>query len=497
MTDNTSYGIVCYADGGAKPNPGFGGRGIHGYVYRHDEKQVNHHAKNYLITDKGYFVKTEVKTDEFIAKYGEVTPVTPVHYIDGYGTYGYTVTNNICELTAAMDALELVNKFNANRILIISDSKYVVVGTNEYLDKWKKNDYIRQDGTTIANVELWKKFSTFLDHIREKGVIVELRWMNGHINHIGNDSADHLASVGVMKSTSGKLENQLNVSNDIKAYWNMEVERHPFVSHRRMYFNTMPEYLIEGQYYLGDHGKDDDLLGKRVSDGALAFVSIAQTDPILEMIRNHHSELAGGLDTLIMARLDAIYEPFNYRDLVNFQNYALVRSKTRPNRFDLEGLNEEPLTRELRPAMLAIRAIESLTSLASHLDGYLLSDARYSVTDITDYFFDYAAGKKKKNEDPEIVYKIKSSLDVGAASLVVEANYNVNHTPKVVPLTLTFNIDMPRRNSFKNMEALKPKVNLITWKESDQSFRYAVVITTDKDKGIWAGVYSNLVMVPE
>ena len=31
------YGVVIYSDGGARPNPGYGGWGIHGYLYKKND----------------------------------------------------------------------------------------------------------------------------------------------------------------------------------------------------------------------------------------------------------------------------------------------------------------------------------------------------------------------------------------------------------------------------------------------------------------------------
>jgi hypothetical protein len=64
-------------------------------------------------------------------------------------------------------------------------------------------------------------------------------------------------------------------------------------------------------------------------------------------------------------------------------------------------------------------------------------------------------------------------------------------------VVLTVGIDMPKRNFFAAIAGQKPKVYVMTWPESSSSvaFRYATVVVTDDNCGIWAGVYGNLRIV--
>ena len=39
------------------------------------------------------------------------------------------------------------------------------------------------------------------------------------------------------------------------------------------------------------------------------------------------------------------------------------------------------------------------------------------------------------------------------------------------------------------------KVRVITWPESAHAIRYAVVVETADDVGIWSGIYSNLLLL--
>lgn len=508
-------GIVIYCDAGARGepgsknnNPGHVGWGLHGYKYLLEEPKKGSGLPDQILTNRGYMLKSafaaekgklpfEIKA-EIKASFPEadltnpsLQQITPLHYIDGYGSLTYITTNNVGELIAAIETLRWCKDHpEITQINILADSKYVVEGSNKYLETWKKNGWLRQDRMPIANQEIWKELDTLLQYYRDKNLPVIIDWVKAHNGEHGNEMADKHATIAVLKAIRKEHISCIEVTEP-EGYWKCNVIRHPFITHKGMLFNTLRDYQIPGQYYLSDNTREVELLGKKSTDGAFAFVAINSADPMLEMVREHHTALANGSDTLIMARLDYLYNPTNYRDIDEFQTYAMFQKD--PFQLDMYGLKNEPITRELRPAKLAIRAVEALTDLAERLDQYLQNDPRYVYTDITDIFFEKETVTKKKEVIEQ--FKLRPEIIVGLASVKTNAKYNINGTEKTKPLSLTLGVDLPGRNSIKHMEELKPKIHLITWKESDKSFRYATVITTDADKGIWAGVYSNLVVI--
>ncbi len=356
------------------------------------------------------------------------------------------------------------------------------------MDIWRTNRWFKRDGNPVANKDIWIEFSNLLDTVRAKGITVDLEWIEAHCGYMGNTEADKLATSAVMRSKDGVSLNETNVTTDITGYWKSNVEKHPFIANKWMYFNTLSEYIVEGQYYLSEHGKDEDTPGSKQSDGSYSFIVLNNPDPILELVRSVQSNIAEENDSLIISRLDYIYNSLTYQDFLRHGKYAFCRSN--PYKLDLFGLDNEPITRELRPPKLAFRAIEALTDLSLRLDEYLSSDPKYTVTDLNDYFFETKEIKKKK--DVILQKRIKGNIPVGITHIDVKAKYNLDNVVSEANLKLCFGIDLPTRNAFKGMEDLNPNVRLITWKESNLSFRYATVITVDNAKGIWAGVYSNL-----
>ena len=504
-----TIGIVIYCDAGARPtNPGFVGWGLHGYKYLQEEPKKGTGLPDQILTNRGYMLKSafaiekgklpaEIKAEKQACFPGQdltnpgLQQITPLSYVDGFGSLTYTTTNNVGELQAAIETLRWCkNHPEITKINILADSKYVVDGSNLYLEKWKNNGWLRQDRMPVANEHLWKEHDSLLQHYRDTGIQVTIEWVRSHNGEHGNELADRHATIAVLKAMRGEHINSIETSEP-EGYWKHKVDKHPFISHKRMYFNTLTDFQIPGQYYLGDHGRDDDMLGKKSSDGAFAFIAVQQPDETLELLRNYQSGIANGSDTLVMARLDYVFNPDNHRDITKYQDYAMYQKE--PFRLDLFGLNAEPITRELRPAKLAIRAIEAMSDLSERLDQYLQNDPRYTSVDITDLFFTIEETVKKK--ETVIQYKLRDEFIVGLTSVEAKAKYDDNGTVKDKSISLTLGVDMPGRNSIKHMEDIKPKINLITWKESDKAFRYAIVISTEADKGIWAGVYSNLVVI--
>jgi ribonuclease HI len=501
---NEHQGIILYTDGGCRPNPGPGGWGMHGYLFIPEVPKKPSGHPEHVCTAKGYVSKAQsslrmgAEGKEDRRRYDRSIEVTPIHYIDGYGSFISDITNNVAEIEAATQACRHGAQFDIETFVLYTDSEHVVNGVNSWAPNWEKNGWLKPDGTPPANVENWKGLLKAYRALLERGVKVEFAWVKAHTDNslvhddiLGNIQADRLATAGVMASRMKQSINSIQVTA-ADSYWKFAPEKHPFINNRRMYFNTVPEYIKPGEYYLGEHGKDDDVFGKRVADGAFAVVKLTMPDPVLEMIRNHQAAVAAGMDSIIMARLDEVFKPEIYQELLEMGPHAIQQPN--PYRLDLLCLNKQPLTREFKPPKLAMRAVENISELAEKLELYLKKDPSVVVTDLTSTLYETSEKKAKKGEVLTQV-KLKPEYNVGYAALQVDAHYETADGIKTAPVTLTLGIDMLDRNALKRLEDRHPKVSLITWLEAPGIFRYATVIEAGSDKGIWAGVYSNLRIV--
>lgn len=141
MTDK----VIIYTDGACKGNPGPGGWG-------------------------------------FFMKYKE-------HEKKCYGGEHET-TNNRMELTAAIKALEALNK--PSKIALHTDSKYVLQGITEWMDNWKKRGWKTAAKKPVKNEGLWRRLDALIENHD-----IDWIWVKGHSGDEGNERADMLANRGV------------------------------------------------------------------------------------------------------------------------------------------------------------------------------------------------------------------------------------------------------------------------------------------------------------
>lgn len=535
---------IVYTDGGSRPNPGYAGWGLHGYVFKPipPKKGAGHNTE--LVTAAGYWPKNPPQDlfynpkdlkgfasaieDELwkgLCVESNLRPNTPpqvtlVNYLDGFGSFPqYGKTNNMAEIVAMTRALEQLAQYDIKHIQVFADSEYAIKGLLEWRRGWEARNFVKNDGSVVGNSNEWKQLFRAYDALINRGVIVQVDWIAAHSDHLGNELADFAATIGVQASRRHQSINDLTVTEP-DGYWKTDVERHPMLSHRRMYFNTLDSLAVSGEYYLGEHGKVDDFLGKRIVDGSYALVRLKEPNPALEWLRTHQSRLAGGRDELIMARLDFLFSSGMYRALERYGELAIMQDQR--DRLDLSGLSlsvksetededdtsseedveltskrkasyrqAEPLTRELRPAKLAMRAIEAIEELAKRLDQFKAGDQTLVVTDLTEIL--YERSSKKVGKEIIEVMTLNPKYNVGFTALTVPTNYGFSPEEiKTVDVTLTLGIDCLDRNALKRLEAYQPKISLITWMESNEAFRYATVIESNDGSGIWAGVYANI-----
>ncbi|HET6579565.1 MAG TPA: ribonuclease H [Gemmatimonadales bacterium] len=97
-------------------------------------------------------------------------------------------TNNRMALSSAIAALQLLAKKGSRlRVLIVSDSQYLVKGMREWVPGWAARAWRRKEGA-IENLELWK---ALLASSRLHDV--QWTWVRGHKGHAKNEYANDLA----------------------------------------------------------------------------------------------------------------------------------------------------------------------------------------------------------------------------------------------------------------------------------------------------------------
>ncbi|NLD13586.1 MAG: ribonuclease HI [Gammaproteobacteria bacterium] len=99
-------------------------------------------------------------------------------------------TNNRMELMAVIQGLAALKR--RSPVLLVTDSKYVMQGMQQWLAGWKKRGWKTAGNQPVKNQDLWQR----LDELVQQHD-VKWQWVAGHTGHPGNERADQLANQGV------------------------------------------------------------------------------------------------------------------------------------------------------------------------------------------------------------------------------------------------------------------------------------------------------------
>ena len=122
-----------------------------------------------------------------VLKYGDT-----VKEISGYDK---NTTNNIMELTAAVEALKLLKE--PCEVVLTTDSTYVKNGISNWIFNWKKNGWKTASKKAVKNKELWQKLNSLCENH-----LITWEWVKGHSGHLENERCDQLANDAIIEMNS-------------------------------------------------------------------------------------------------------------------------------------------------------------------------------------------------------------------------------------------------------------------------------------------------------
>lgn len=504
---------VIYTDGGYKQHLNLGSWAIHGYTFTDETpKQGTGHKSAYL-TNRGYLTQTIIndkKIPEEEVK--RLSNITIQEYVSSFGSLLPPVTNNVAELQAMINALQFTYDKGVSHALLRLDSKYAMDNYQAQMDKWKANGWIKSDGQPVANQGLWEKAMALRDMLKETGQKVEMQWVKGHSNEPGNETVDKFCTRAMLAAANGTPVEYKQIS-PAKGFWTRKTERSRMLNQPHWYFHALNRDGIQTAdgrfvYYSGFSGKggaqkdgDDkkevdpiELFGKRVSDARFSIAYLKNPDPVMEHLRETCIEMAQGRYLgLMVGELRNILASNHYLDIEEFGTKLLKRDHSRLRLSNpLSADNDVLLTREIRPARLAYMAIDTINALERVLQQHIEQPNQGAMrsTDITDILYETDDSKKKQ------VVKLKSHISNTSRSLDVKAGYAVRADDhKDFTLKLTLGLDLPDRNTLAALASEGVKAWVVTWPESSEAIRYATIIESEGDIGLWCAAYSNLQLI--
>jgi len=105
-------------------------------------------------------------------------------------------TNNRMELTAAIEGLSTLKR--PCRVVITTDSQYLVKGMSEWLPGWIRKGWINSKKEPVLNRDLWERLNELA-----KMHSIEWKWVRGHNGHAENERCDELARRAIEEMRSG------------------------------------------------------------------------------------------------------------------------------------------------------------------------------------------------------------------------------------------------------------------------------------------------------
>lgn len=490
-------GVVAYTDSSARPNPGFTGVGIHGYVYDLDEEVTKEKLiENWIITAAGYHRPSKTVTH---------TLVNPLYYFDVVNSFMEQATNNRGEVTAFLNSLKMFSDKIPEKLHIRTDSEYVVKGITEWCRNWEANNWINSNGSPIVNVNEWRETYYLLSELKDKGMKFSIDWVKGHADMLGNIQADILSVIGMNYSTDRK---QINIANfePAKSYWKTNIERHPFINFKRIYFNSVDRYNITGQYFQADPGGSDFTIGKKMPETGFGIVRLNTPDEVIESVRRKQFITAQETNAILMIKMDNLYNKAVYPYVQQFGEYSLLGNKpangSNRRSMNLDFINKTPITVEMNPAGLSPRAVDTFNHLEELLDDFTTLKQEgegyttiklLSAHDITDVFYDVEEKQVKKELVKKLILKKEFIVGYRDHFVTIEETHKCQQIQVKVPLVL--GIDILPRNNLKRLEEMNPKIHLITWRESDETIRYATIVECTSGIGIWSNYFADRIFL--
>lgn len=480
----TKDNAVLYVDAGYMHKSSTAGWGLHGYMYNTDAVKKGSGNPKALPSTTGY---SDNKDDL----------VTVTHYIDGCGPIDNAKSSTEAELLAAIKALEWSTENDVHKVTIRSDSKNVVDGASSWIHGWKANNWIKSDGKAVKSQEHWKRVDDLHAMLKSQNKEVNYLWVKGHNGEFGNETTDQYARVGNSLSNRGSNYTYISVKAST-GYWNPKVTFNRMLSNGKWYYSTTDrDYVKEDGkhiYYIGDHGKEDETYGKPITSASLTVLLLNEADPVMETYRNLSIEQdTKDFGSVMIGYMSNILNKFQYAE-VQEHGAALLDYNTQRRDITTGCHKKKMLVLEQNPPKLAYQAVETIKALEKRLNDYLSNeDGFIIVNDVTDVFFEL-------NDKQKTV--LKKSINPTLKTVSLEAKYNTDKRGTKVKsadsskdIKMILGRDLPSRNTLNHLAENNPKVEVITWRESDKAIRYATVLTTDLGVGIWAGVYSNFLLV--
>lgn len=489
------WGVVLYTDGGFREKTDVSSWGLHGYFYDYVDRKGGYGLKKCEPTNTGYAGPGIRIVDEETGKILrrslknrlDVKPVRIAAYIDGYQPC-IGGTNNQAEVMGLLNALKLIEALSPPQTQLVLDSEYALKGALLWNSKWKSQNYLKGDGTTRDNKELWIEIDEVMTRLEAAKVRIAWDWVKGHSDDVGNNHADEWTNRAMNAALNNYSSAELIIS-PVAKYWSPSVELNPMLREPRMYLPLKDNgQVIEtgATYYFGNVGPTDGIEGQPSADQGYSVINVHNPDPVLNTVKDYFLERCLTNRDLYIVRLrnDMITKAKVYKEILD------AGSKFFEPRPDLQVIknvhtrqNVKGFGEAIDPVEVSFKLSENLLGLEALLAKFMEGNCEALIAhDITHEF--YTTEVKKNKEVPKYVVSTTASMRTD-----ISFPWEGGTATKAVPLT--YGIDLPSQATLRAVVNFNPKVSVIHWQENAIHRRYATVLQTDVGIGLWCGIYSN------
>lgn len=198
-----------------------------------------------------------------------------------------------------------------------------------------------------------------------------------------------------------------------------------------------------------------------------------------------------------MARMDNLYNNKIHRLVNSFGKHYFVPNR-RTGR-ELETICKTPITSEMNPTGLSLRAIGAFNYLEEMLDAFIrfrkegfdnqANTFQLRAHDVTDEFYNIIEKTVKK--EAVISHELKAEHKQGMNNTYLTIHEPLDDEMLDVKVPIVYGCDILPRNNLRKLEKETPIVYVITWRETANVLRYATVIDCKTGIGIWSNFFAD------
>lgn len=476
LIEQGATGVCFYTDGGYKrdkrpPNASWG---VHGYFYNEEKATRTSRYKLKFPTKMGYQDLPKERS-EIVNSFKVLNFSAPIP--------GKENTNNTAELQAFIIALDLLLKTNLKTFIkeyrVFLDSKYVLDNALLHLNKWKLNNWRLGSGMPVQNLEYWKTIDGLLAELEELDIDVVFKHCKGHEDY-GNIIVDNSCTLSI--------ETGIAIDNfcDEEWYYSKEIDVDPmYVEQRYLHFPGMEGRVADyiTMFSFTDTTIPISALGNRINDLSIGMIKTDDEVTIKAMKKIHRQcvELEDKIAPVPMV-VDVKSYLNNKNDYLIKNNLIskLPRVEEIDKVFIKDPVSDAKLIQVITPPRNSYKLLSEIDKVDRVLRQLEEGSELVAKTDVTEHFYKYSEEKDKNN------FKLLTEQFIQ-----IEVDYHSDGELVKGPVILTIGLDLPRRRVLANIATLKPKISVVTWDRGLCSFRYGVLVETDKFTGFWFTPYGN------